>query len=168
MEMQLGNLWLNHFIHSFIHSMLCVYWNAKHILSKTPLKLMSMNIINMQASPVICKNRVMTPSSFVLKLVAEGSLLVQINDNFNLFSPWSLATKKTLKQVSKRFLKYVGQHVIVCSSVFCLFTCFVLFLIQKIDKICQPKLVLFYSKLVLSNFLSSFQGWVNGLYHLFC
>ena len=43
--------------------------------------------LNMWASPVICKNRVMTPSSFVLRLVAEGSLLILMLVHFNLFSP---------------------------------------------------------------------------------
>ena len=54
-------------------------------LSKTFTKLMSTNTINMQASAVICENRVMTPSSFVLKLIAEGSLLILINAFYNLY-----------------------------------------------------------------------------------
>ena len=40
--------------------------------SKTSTKLMSVSLTNTRSSPVICKNRVITPSSSVLRLVAGG------------------------------------------------------------------------------------------------
>ena len=124
--------------------------------NKTCAKLMSTSLINMQASPVTCKNRVMTPSFFVLSLVAEGSLLIQMCVSLNIFLPWFLTTK-TFETGLNRFLKSLSQRAIVCSC-----ATFYSKYDQDWSTLAGP--VLF--RLVLLIFLCSF--WGLGLLSLIC
>ena len=89
-------------------------------LSTISTKIMFVNLKDMRASPVICKNRVMTPSSCVLRLVAKGSLLILIRVHFNLFYLGFLTTKNFWSRSQK--ISEISQST--CNS---LLLCYILF-----------------------------------------
>ena len=70
-----------------------LFLNLLFLSSVTSILLMIVNSTNTPALPVTCENRVMTPSSYVLKFVPEALFQIQIRDPFNPFSPFFPSVK---------------------------------------------------------------------------